>query len=132
MEKLPKAEPKRKTRVLIADDHTILREGLRKLLEEQGDMSIVGEASNGNECMAMLAELRPDLLLLDLDMPEKDGLAVLEEANVGSAQVIVLTEQKDELYATRAMFLGARCVALKQSPIESLRKCICAVQSGDV
>lgn len=80
----------------------------------------------------MLAELRPDLLLLDLDMPGKDGLAVLEEANLGSTGVIVLTEREDEFYAMRAMSLGAACVVLKQSPIESLMKCICTVQAGDV
>ena len=65
-------------RILVADDHAIFRDGLRKLLEGADDVTIIGEASNGNECVKMLAKLKPDILLLDLRMPEKDGLGVLE------------------------------------------------------
>jgi YesN/AraC family two-component response regulator len=60
--------------ILLSDDHAIFRAGLRKLLEGANDISVVGEASNGVECMKMLAKLKPDILLLDLRMPEKDGL----------------------------------------------------------
>ncbi len=72
---------KQPIRVLIADDHAIFRDGLRKLLEGDDEVPIVGEAANGIECMKMLAKLKPDILLLDLRMPEKDGLGVLEEVN---------------------------------------------------
>jgi two-component system response regulator DegU len=84
---------KKAIRVLMADDHMIFRQGVRKLLEGEDDISIVGEAANGNECGAMMAKLKPDLLLLDINMPDKDGLAVLQELNFDSlpTQVIVLT-----------------------------------------
>ena len=72
---------KQQIRVLMADDHAIFREGLRKLLDGDDEITIVGEASNGNDCIKMLAKLKPDILLLDLRMPDKDGLAVLEEVN---------------------------------------------------
>ena len=75
---------KQAIRILVADDHAIFRDGLRKLLESADDIQIVGEASNGIECTKMLAKLKPDILLLDLRMPEKDGLGVLEEVNFDS------------------------------------------------
>src|SRR6202049_483190 len=85
-------------RILVADDHAIFRDGLRKLLEGSDEVTIVGEASNGNECVKMLSKLKPDILLLDLRMPEKDGLGVLEEVNFDSlpTRVIVLTAAADE------------------------------------
>ena len=97
-------------RILVADDHAIFRDGLRKLLEGADDVTIIGEASNGNECVKMLAKLKPDILLLDLRMPEKDGLGVLEEINFDSAstRVIVLTAAEDDRDVVRAMRLGAR------------------------
>src|SRR5229473_1936824 len=78
------AKAKQSIRVLMADDHVIFRDGLRKLLDGEEDITIVGEASNGNECIRMLTKLKPDILLLDLRMPDKDGLAVLEEVNFDS------------------------------------------------
>ena len=75
------AKTKQQIRVLMADDHAIFRDGLRKLLDGDEDITIVGEAQNGNECIKLLAKLKPDILLLDLRMPDKDGLAVLEEVN---------------------------------------------------
>ena len=93
------AKTKTTIRVLLADDHEIFRDGLRKLLESEDDISIVGEAANGNECIRMLGKLKPDILLLDLRMPEKDGLSVLEEINFDSlpTRVIVLTAAEDDL-----------------------------------
>src|SRR5207244_6447915 len=83
---------------LVADDHAIFRDGLRRALEGDEDVTIVGEASNGAECIKMLAKLKPDILLLDLRMPDKDGLAVLEEVNFDSlpTRVIVLTAAEDD------------------------------------
>ena len=103
------AQLKQTIRVLMADDHEIFRDGVRKLLESEDDIKIVGEASNGNECVHMLAKLKPDILLLDLRMPGKDGLAVLEETNPDSltTRIIVLTAAEDERDAVRAMRLGA-------------------------
>jgi two-component system, NarL family, nitrate/nitrite response regulator NarL len=129
---MPQAKPV--IRVLMADDHVIFRQGVRKLLEEEDDISIVGEAANGNECVHMMAKVRPDILLLDLNMPDKDGLTVLEELNFDSlpTQVIVLTATEDDREAVRAMRLGARGIVLKQSAGDLLVKSIRQVNGGEI
>jgi two-component system, NarL family, nitrate/nitrite response regulator NarL len=121
-------------RILVADDHAIFRDGLRKLLEVAEDVQIVGEASNGVECTKMLAKLKPDILLLDLRMPEKDGLGVLEEVNFDTlpTRVIVLTAAEDDRDVVRAMRLGARGVVLKQSASDLLLKSIRKVYDGEI
>jgi two-component system nitrate/nitrite response regulator NarL len=121
-------------RILVADDHAIFREGLRKLVGGSDDVQIVGEASNGNECIKMIVELKPDILLLDLLMPEKDGLGVLGEINFESVstRVIVLTASDDDRDVIRAMRLGARGVVLKQSASDLLLKSIRKVHEGEV
>src|SRR6202050_520364 len=121
-------------RILVADDHAIFRDGLRKLLEGADDVTIIGEASNGNECVKMLAKLKPDILLLDLRMPEKDGLGVLEEINFDSAstRVIVLTAAEDDRDVGRAMRLGARGVVLKQSASDLFLKSIRKFNEGEI
>ena len=121
-------------RVLMADDHAIFRDGVRKLLEDEDDISIVGEAANGNECVHMMAKVRPDILLLDLNMPDKGGLTVLEELNFDSlpTQVIVLTATEDDREAVRAMRLGARGIVLKQSASDLLVKSIRRVHGGEI
>ena len=128
------AQAKQVIRVLMADDHVIFRQGVRKLLEEEDDISIVGEAANGNECVLMMAKVKPDILLLDLNMPDKDGLTVLEELNFDSlpTQVIVLTATEDDREAVRAMRLGARGIVLKQSASDLLVKSIRRVYSGEI
>ncbi len=126
------AKAKQPIRILVADDHAIVRYGVRQLLESDDNLAIVGEASNGNECVKMLAKLKPDILLLDLRMPDKDGLAVLEEVNFDSlpTHVIVLTAEDNDVI--RAMRLGARGVVLKQSATELLIKSIHRVQAGEI
>jgi DNA-binding NarL/FixJ family response regulator len=128
------AQAKQVIRVLMADDHVIFRQGVRKLLEEEDDISIVGEAANGNECVLMMAKVRPDILLLDLNMPDKNGLTVLEELNFDSlpTQVIVLTATEDDREAVRAMRLGARGIVLKQSASDLLVKSIRRVYGGEI
>src|SRR6202035_737579 len=125
---------KQAIRILVADDHAIFRDGLRKLLEVADDVQIIGEASNGVECTKMLAKLRPDILLLDLRMPEKDGLGVLAEVNFDSlpTRVIVLTAAEDDRDVVRAMRLGARGIVLKQSASDLLVKSIHRVYSGEI
>jgi DNA-binding NarL/FixJ family response regulator len=128
------AKNKNAVRILLADDHPIFRDGVRRLLEQEDSVVIVGEASNGNECVNMLSKLKPDILLLDLRMPDKDGLAVLEEVNFESlgTRVIVLTATEDDNDVVRAMRLGARGVVLKQSATDLLLKSILKVQSGEI
>ena len=128
------AKNKQPIRVILADDHPIFRDGLRKLLTSDDNIAIVGEASNGNEAMQMVAKLKPDVLLLDLRMPDKDGLAVLEEINFDTlpTRVIVLTATEDDRDVIRAMRLGARGVVLKQSATDLLVKSIHKVYSGEI
>jgi DNA-binding NarL/FixJ family response regulator len=128
------SKTKQSIRILVADDHAIFRDGLRKLLEGADDVQIVGEASNGLECTKMLAKLKPDILLLDLRMPEKDGLGVLEEVNFDNlpTRVIVLTAAEDDRDVVRAMRLGARGVVLKQSASDLLHKSIRKVHEGEI
>ena len=128
------AKTKQQIRVLMADDHAIFRDGLRKLLDGDDEIVIVGEAQNGAECIKMLAKLKPDILLLDLRMPEKDGLAVLEEVNFDQmpTRVIVLTAAEDDRDVVRAMRLGARGVVLKQSATDLLVKSIHRVHAGEI
>ena len=129
---MPRERPSIK--VLIADDHAFFRDGLRKLLEDADEISVVSEASNGNECIKMLDKFKPDILLLDLRMPEKDGLAVLTEVNFESlsTRVIVLTAAEDDRDVVRAMRLGARGVVLKQSASDLLLKSIRQVHDGEI
>src|SRR3989475_9614032 len=127
------AKTKQQIRVLLADDHAIFRDGLRKLLDSDEDITIVGEAQNGVECIKLLTKLKPDILLLDLRMPDKDGLAVLEEVNFDTlpTRVVVLTAAEDDRDVVRAMRLGARGVVLKQSATDLLVKSIHRVHAGD-
>jgi DNA-binding NarL/FixJ family response regulator len=129
---MPKERPN--VRVLIADDHAIFRDGLRKLLGSDESISIVGEAQNGEECIKLLAKLKPDVLLLDLRMPIKNGLAVLEEVNFDTiaTRVVVLTAAEDDRDVVSAMRLGARGVVLKQSATELLVKSIHCVHAGEI
>jgi DNA-binding NarL/FixJ family response regulator len=128
------AKSKKPIRILIADDHAIFRDGLRKLLDAEDDISIVGEASNGTQCIQLLGKLRPDILLLDLRMPDKDGLAVLEEVNFDSlpTRVIVLTATEDDREVVRAVRMGARGIVLKDSATDLLIKSIHTVFGGEI
>jgi two-component system nitrate/nitrite response regulator NarL len=123
-----------KIKLLIADDHAIFRDALRKLLDSDDEITIVGEARNGAECIKKLGELKPDILLLDLRMPDKDGFAVLEEVNFDTlpTRVIVLTAAEDDRDVVRAMRLGARGVVLKESAIDLLIKGIHRVHAGEI
>lgn len=121
-------------RIMLTDDHPIFRDGLKKLLSLEDDMTIVGEASTAAECVNLMAKLKPDVLLLDLKLPDRDGLSILEEMNPESTptRVIVLTASDDERDIVRAMRLGARGVVLKQAATDLLIKSIRKVQQGEI
>jgi DNA-binding NarL/FixJ family response regulator len=128
------AKSKSAIRVVLADDHPIFRDGLRKLLDSADDVAVVGEASSGNECIQLVQKLKPDILLLDLRMPDKDGLQVLETVNFETVptRVIVVTAAEDDRDVVRAMRLGARGVVLKQSATDLLLKSIHKVHQGEI
>ena len=103
------------TRILIADDHTIVREGLKQLLAAAGDLQVVGEARNGREAVEMTRRLKPDLVLMDLAMPEIDGLTAtkLISAELPTVKVVILTASEDDGNLFEAIKCGAQGYLLK-------------------
>jgi two-component system nitrate/nitrite response regulator NarL len=125
--------PDTRVRVVIADDHAIMRDGLRQVLSAGGDYDVVGEAANGREAIAIAARTHPDLLLLDMSMPEVGGFDALRElaASGRSLRTLVLTASIDRRDILAALQLGARGVVLKTAGTDVLMKAIHAVMSGE-
>lgn len=119
-------------RILIADDHPILRDGLRKLLESSPGFTVVGEAADGAAAVRLVRQLVPDVLLLDLSMPRVSGLEVLRELAGTETPVhtILLTAAIERRQIVEALQLGARGVILKESATELLFRCIRCVMDG--
>jgi DNA-binding NarL/FixJ family response regulator len=122
----------RPIRIVIADDHAIFRDGLRRLLATQDDFLVIAEASDGKEAITHATELKPDVLLLDLAMPRVPGMEVLRELahQEISVRTILLTAAIQPFAVTSALQLGARGIVLKASPPELLLKSIRAVHDG--
>lgn len=119
-------------RIVLADDHPIFRDGLRRLLEAEPGFRVVGEASDGAEAVAMARKLKPDLLLLDLAMPKHPGLEAVRE--LGSSEtpirILLLTAAVEKEQIVEALQLGARGVVLKESATQLLLNSIRAVMAG--
>jgi DNA-binding NarL/FixJ family response regulator len=123
-------------RIVIADDHPIFRDGLRRLLEAEPDLKVMGEASDGAEAVKLARQLKPDILLLDLAMPKHPGLEALRDLSSGGAssapvRVILLTAAAEKSQIVEALQLGARGVVLKDSATQLLLKAIHTVMSGE-
>ncbi len=120
-------------RIVIADDHAIFRDGLRRLLVGEKDFVVVAEASDGKEAVALARTLKPDVLLLDLAMPRVPGMEVLRELarEELSVYTILLTAEIRPFEVTSALQLGARGIVLKASPPELLLKGIRSVCEGE-
>jgi len=121
-------------RVVLADDHPIVRDGLRKLLSLEDDIEVVGEASDGREVVQVVQETNPDVLILDLRMPYMDGLATLQALQQieRKVRVIVLTASQDKNEFVEAMKLGCSGIVLKQTAPELIVKSIRKVHSGEI
>jgi len=122
-------------RILIADDHPIFRDGLRRLLETEPGLKVVGEASDGADAIKQARQLRPDLLLLDLAMPRMPGLEALKELSSGEGsgplRIILLTAAAEKHQIVEALQLGARGVVLKDSATQLLMRAIRTVMAGE-
>jgi DNA-binding NarL/FixJ family response regulator len=118
--------------IVIADDHPIFRDGLRRLLEAETDLRVVGMAGEGDEAVRLVREHKPDILLLDLAMPRRSGLDVLRDlsADPTGARAIVLAAIVDEKQMVEALELGARGIVLKDTTTSLLLKCIRIVIEG--
>jgi DNA-binding NarL/FixJ family response regulator len=121
-------------RIVIADDHPIVRDGLKKLLLLEDDFEIVGEASDGREVLERVQELDPDVLLLDLRMPNLDGLSALQalQQSHKRTRVIVLTASEDKNEFVQAMKLGCSGIVLKQTAPDLIVKSIRKVHAGEI
>lgn len=120
-------------KVMIVDDHSMVREGIKQLLELDGDIEVVGEAGNGEECLKLLKELYPDVLLLDINMPVMNGLKMLEilrKSGYKEQKVLILTIHNEIEYLMKAMEIGIEGYVLKDSDSSVLKKAICKVQEG--
>ncbi len=124
----------KKIRVVLADDHVMLRSGLKLLLNGQRDIEVVGEASDGAEAVSKTAELKPDVLLLDITMPNMGGIDALRtiKEKAPSISIIMLTMHENEAYLLEALKAGASGYILKKAADNELMSAIRAVYSGEV
>ncbi|GBD20453.1 Transcriptional regulatory protein DegU [bacterium HR28] len=119
-------------RVLIVDDHDLFREGLRQLIESDETIEVVGEAANGQEALRLVAELQPDVVLMDINMPGMDGIRATEAIvqQHRHVHVIMLTMYDDEEYVLHAIRAGARSYLVKNSKPEELLRAIHVAAEG--
>jgi DNA-binding NarL/FixJ family response regulator len=118
--------------VLIVDDHPVVRQGLRALLEVQDDMTVAGEAGDGAAAISLAESLRPDIVLLDLKLPGMDGLAVLRPLRAAGLRVLVLTSATEPSAAAAAVRAGAAGVVYKDIDPAALVRAIRSVHDGNV
>ncbi len=119
--------------IVIADDHSMIREGLKQLLELEGDIKVVGEAGDGKQCLEVVRKKKPDVLLLDINMPEMNGLQVLEELKMqkSDVKVLILTIHNEIEYLLKAVEIGIKGYVLKDSESSLLKKAIYQIYKGD-
>ena len=113
-------------KVMITDDHSMIREGLKNLLELDGDIEVIAEAEDGEDCLNKLETVKPDVLLLDINMPKMNGLEVLQnlKSRRSKLKVLVLTVHNEIEYLMKAVDLGVSGYVLKDSASAELKKAI--------
>jgi DNA-binding NarL/FixJ family response regulator len=123
----------RRTRILLADDHAVVRQGFKMLLGAQPDMEIVGEAANGREAVESAEALKPDVVVMDVAMPELNGIEATRRlaASAPHTRVIALSMHKDSVYVREILRAGARGYLLKDSGAEDLVSAIRTVAKGE-
>ena len=120
-------------KIMIADDHSMIREGLKSLLELEGDIQVVAEAEDGVDCLEKLKICTPDVLLLDINMPRKNGLEVLQtlKSSKSKVKVLVLTVHNEVEYLMKAVDIGIDGYILKDSESAELKKAIFSIVEGE-
>jgi DNA-binding NarL/FixJ family response regulator len=133
MEGKKDGKKKASIRILIADDHTVVREGLVSLVKRKADMVVVAEATNGREAVDLWKQHHPDIALLDLRMPELDGVGAIKEIREQdpNAHIVVLTTFDGDEDIYRAIKAGAKAYLLKDTAREALMECIRRVHAGE-
>ncbi len=123
----------RKIRILLADDHTIVRKGVRLLIDSQPDMEVVAEAANGREAIAEANRLKPDIVVMDVSMPELNGIEGTRQIcdELPNTRVVALSMHKDSVYVREILRAGARGYLLKDSDDEDLLKAIRLINRGE-
>ena len=122
----------RQIRILLADDHTIIRSGLRLLLEQQPDFSVVAEAENGRQAVELVSKHHPEVAVLDIGMPQLNGIEATQQITSSETrtQVVILSMHSDEAYVLRALKAGARAYILKNSAEADLIRAVRTVADG--
>ncbi len=120
-------------KVMLADDHVLIREGIKQLLEFDGSIEVIEEANDGFECLDKLKNVRPDILLLDINMPNMNGVEVLEALKERNdpTKVLVLTVHSEVEYLVKAIDIGANGYILKDSGSAELKKAILDIMNND-
>ena len=123
----------KRTRILLADDHAVVRQGFKMILDAQTDMEIVGEAANGREAVELAAQFNPDIVVMDVAMPELNGIEATRRLLAANPhiRVIALSMHKDSVYVREILRAGARGYLLKDSGADDLVKAIRAVAGGE-
>jgi two-component system, NarL family, response regulator NreC len=117
-------------RIILADDHAVMRSGLRVLLERVADFEVIGEAADGREAIEIATKVRPDVAVLDISMPNLNGVEAARHISGTGTAVVMLSMHSDESYVLRALKAGARAYLLKESAEADLIAAIRAVQAG--
>ena len=123
----------KRTRILLADDHAVVRQGFKMILGAQSDMEIVGEAANGREAVELALQLHPDIVVMDVAMPELNGIEATRRLFTADphVRVIALSMHKDSVYVREILRAGARGYLLKDSGADDLVKAVRAVAGGE-
>jgi two-component system NarL family response regulator len=123
------AEPGRKIRVVLADDHPVVRNGLAAIVDQQADMEVVGEAGDGDEAIALYNRYQPDVMVLDLRMPKRDGVAVVQQVMEAhpKARLLIMTTYDGDEDIFRCLSQGAKGYLLKDAPRQEILSAIRAV-----
>lgn len=119
--------------IMIADDHAMMREGIKQLLEFDGTIKVIAQACDGDECLSVLKKVKPDILLLDINMPNKNGIEVLKElrSKKDETKVLILTVHNEVEYLVKAVDIGVDGYILKDSESAELKKAIEAIINGE-